>query len=145
MISIYINKCVFSDDVAKSRKIIAFTAKLSSKISRHPIDPVIFSTVLTNIGSSYNSTSGKFTCPMRGTYVIAATLIGSTFSAARSFIMKNGVIQTQSFSQQQYSLYPTVSVHAVLSLRVGDDVWIKADYPISKLGSIFSGFLLHAD
>jgi hypothetical protein len=131
-----------SDSLSKSRQVVAFTAKVTSTHNAH--NPLVFSSVLTNIGAAYSPGTGKFTCPMDGTYVFASTITGYALISVQLYIMKNGQSQTDTFSQLSGAGYPSVSVHVVLSLRVGDEVWVKSGLPLFN-NDLFSGFLLHAD
>ena len=73
----------------------AFRARLSSDllISSAPVN-VIFSTKEADIGNNYNVTTGQFTAPVSGTYMVSwgGTVRMETVEAyATSYLLKNGV------------------------------------------------------
>jgi hypothetical protein len=123
---------------------VAFTIELGTAPARY--SPLDFQSVVTNIGSAYNTTTGKFTCSHRGVYVFATTLVAYQFLAVSGHIVKNDVDQIDVFDHVANSSaplhYPSASGQVVMSLDVGDQVWVRNDFPLYFL-STFTGFILY--
>ena len=56
---------------------IAFTATSTQTKMVHQDKTVIFDNVITNVGGAYNNSTGVFTAPQDGTYMIQATIRAS--------------------------------------------------------------------
>jgi hypothetical protein len=128
---------------------IAFTAKLS--VAGHAYEvSLLLGTIISNIGWSYSKNTGKFTCSRNGVYVFHTSLT-ATVSTMFAHMYLNGDDQLRLYSAQPSTEAgtghtPSFSQHLVLSLVVGDQVWVGNGgnnglhlyYPSS-----FSGFLLY--
>ncbi|XP_013391387.1 complement C1q-like protein 3 [Lingula anatina] len=56
---------------------VAFSAQLTTSPQVKRNDDLVFAGVITNIGNAYDPTSGRFTCPVSGTYFFTATILTS--------------------------------------------------------------------
>jgi hypothetical protein len=126
---------------------IAFTVKLGTD-GHYMENPVVFSSVVTNIGSAYSTTTGNFTCSShRGVYVFSTTLVAFNDQNVNGVIVKNGVAQITVVNQRPTTIssneYPSASGQVVLSLVVGDRVWVRNNYNLYA-ESLFAGFLLYS-
>jgi hypothetical protein len=109
-------------------------------------DPVVFNSVIANIGSDYSTSTGKFTCTRGGVYVFAATLTATSNSFVNGFINKNGATQLYIYNYVDPSTpshNPSASGQVVIRLTAGDEVWVGSYQPIRYNYSAFSGFLLY--
>ena len=130
-------------------RVSAFTAWSPSSTS--VTEPVKFSTVLTNIGSHYDSSSGKFTCQYPGLYVFTLNLYryaSTSYSDLVCYIKRNGSNKIRAY------IYPYSSAYAgyyestqslVMHLSRGDIVTIGSCSGHIQGYSSFSGYLLRAD
>ncbi|VDP85068.1 unnamed protein product [Echinostoma caproni] len=65
---------------------VAFYAGLSRSLETRPTPkecPLIFDTVLLNLGSGYNSTTGQFTAPASGVYVFVLVVSAQSYEKIR--------------------------------------------------------------
>lgn len=124
---------------------IAFFARLLTKSQRVVKgQTVIFDNVVTNIGGSYNGSSGEFVVPSLGTYVFSITtgkLYGDDTFAE---LVLNGVPVIRVIVSEEQS-----TQNIVLNLKPGDvlalqNTEIERDY-IGDGFSSFSGFMLYDD
>jgi hypothetical protein len=141
----WVNCVLIVDAGTRTQEEIAFTVKL--RTHGHAGDnPLVFTQVVTNIGGTYSTTTGKFTCSQRGVYVFSTTLIAYNDYHVDGYIVKNGVNQLEMYSVQPRSSgynYPSASGQVVLSLVVGDQVWVRTVYALVAYSS-FSGFVLYS-
>ncbi|XP_060607887.1 semaphorin-5A-like [Ruditapes philippinarum] len=107
---------------------------------------VAFDTKIFEEGSSYNSTTGDFTCSYPGVYVFMASLISSAGSKINCDITKNNhamakIIKYSSDSKD--SISATITLH----LQRGDKISLFCQHfsEILESSSTFSGFLLQSD
>ncbi|XP_042371717.1 complement C1q-like protein 4, partial [Plectropomus leopardus] len=110
--------------------------------------PLIYKTVLTNIGQAYNSETGEFTAPTRGVYYIRFTANAPTDFDMSAVLYKNGA-QVMLITHEQLSGEgsDTASNGAALQLEAGDklslQLWQNTQiWDNSNHHSTFSGFLL---
>jgi hypothetical protein len=127
---------------------IAFTARLGSN-GHDSENPLLFTRVITNVGSSYNPTTGKFTCAVPGTYIFSVSLTANNAYYVHAYIVKNGAVQLHVLTQQPgtspSNRAPSASTQVVFRLVRGDAVWVRnhnGGYPLWEY-STFSGFLLY--
>ena len=76
-----------------------------------------FSTIKYNIGSHYNNTNGKFTCPVAGKYLATASFLTNT---TNNFTLYNFYLNTSAYTNgwhQVYS-YTQASGHCITSSMV---------------------------
>nr|KAG5687107.1 hypothetical protein BaRGS_008654 [Batillaria attramentaria] len=105
----------------------------------------------TNDGSAYNKTSGVFTVPVSGTYILLATVTVSSESSRKIDDIVRIYVDGSQVSGCYSSYtdhYETGSCHAILKLRAGQRVWLHNNYDHSLYYGAytsFTGALLHAD
>ena len=102
-------------------------AILSGQGSYYRANPVTFGNVLANVGNCWNNSTGLWTCPVAGTYLVgmggiaAGSLNGQGFSYGYFYIMKNG--GTQHFSHWNHTSYwEYVSMSCMLYCAAGDTI-----------------------
>ena len=114
-----------------------------------------FTSVKSNIGSGYASTTGVFTCKHPGLYYFSLSLIKQRASSKPNnvycYIRKNGTYRIYTYINPgdryaDYGSYGT-SVSLVIHLAAGDQIDIGGCSPDGTIFSLstFSGFLLKAD
>ncbi|XP_062598474.1 complement C1q-like protein 2 [Saccostrea cucullata] len=107
-----------------SGKQIAFYAYISSNIqgktlSKHKI--FVYDRVETNIGNGYDATSGKFTAPERGVYVIHTTTFSYNRSCSVIELVKNGVVKDVAYADSgNHDDAASASTLTILNLKKGD-------------------------
>ena len=105
-----------------------------------------FDTVILNRGSHYNTSNGRFTAPIAGTYLFISLMLSN--GSARLFheIRKNGsqVSGTRTESGTGAGQYQSNTTQAILELAYGDWVAIYVGSGGAYGGSYsnFSGYLL---
>ncbi|XP_022617297.1 uncharacterized protein LOC111233698 [Seriola dumerili] len=109
---------------------------------------LIYKTVMTNIGQTYNSETGVFTAPVRGVYYIRFTANAPTNYPMSAVLYKNNAaIQLIAHEQPSGEGSDTASNGAALLLEQGDtlsmQLWHETQiWDNSNHHSTFSGFLL---
>jgi hypothetical protein len=147
----------------QTQKKIAFTVKLGSNVHSGLDDTLVFTSVVTNNGSAYSTTTGKFTCSQGGVYVFSTTLISyDCFLVSGSIITTDHAELILVFNQQPstppcqaglsscenchiYGQYPSASGQGLIRLVVGDQVWVQGFADRVSSGSSFTGFLLYSN
>lgn len=115
---------------------------------------LIYDTVITNVGSSYNHHDGVFTAPISGVYVFT----WKTYSGFNSDIYTVLMVNSDPKSGTRSDSHTVSEDHSssgclVVEISQGDIVFIKTHPTSSSAGSIisylglyessFSGWLLH--
>ncbi|KAL2076602.1 hypothetical protein ACEWY4_027801 [Coilia grayii] len=111
--------------------------------------PLVFTNILTNIGSAYNPTTGVFTAPVRGVYHFALHLLGDSqpYIQTGAALYKNDEQILLAYDYQLNPHHATPSNGASLQLEVGDAVHVKL-WPNAQVRdnghrlTTFSGHLL---
>ncbi|KAK3104977.1 hypothetical protein FSP39_014499, partial [Pinctada imbricata] len=105
----------------------AFSVSTSSDLYSFQNKKIVYDKVITNIGGAYNSNTGIFTCPSPGTYVFTwSTMSISSSRACYAYIYHNGNQLLESYSvEANGGYYEVASNTIVLTLTVGDHVWIQ--------------------
>ncbi|NXI30994.1 C1QA protein, partial [Sterrhoptilus dennistouni] len=108
---------------------------------------VVFDRVITNQENSYNPQTGKFTCKIPGLYYFTFQVVSSGDLCLG--ITKNGVRAVSFCDNNSQGTLQVNSGSSVLSLTVGDQVFLTTDpargssiYSGSEADSVFSGFLV---
>ena len=98
---------------------------------------------MTNVGSGYDKWSGHFRAPIKGLYVFSCTVMAVNKDNILVVLMKNGQRMAQAWSDS--TPWETGAVTIVLTLKKGDQVWIKrSGYGRKIAGNYnwFSGYLI---
>jgi hypothetical protein len=112
---------------------------------------VVYDVAQTNIGSHYNSSTGRFTAPVAGTYLFFSNTIGAnTASTTRLYFKKNNVFFPTSATQHRTantSNFSTASEYTfIFTLAAGDYVNLYLSestlYGEGNPYSIFGGYLI---
>ena len=127
---------------ASSARSVVFYARLSERThGPHPVTPfpVILDQVVTNEGQAYNATTGNFTAPVDGDYLVAATAMPDRY---------NGGTPRIELMLDDQRLFLTDSGHptvqAALRLRAGQHVWLRSLFESSYgEGMYFCGVLVN--
>ncbi len=112
----------------------------------------IFDSVETNIGSHYDSSTGKFTAPIAGIYAFSANILSMDNTNANGFvIVKNNTNNANELgrfrSHSSNAVHNTLSLSVTVSLSANDTVFCHVSegslYGGTAAGwSIFSGHLI---
>ena len=109
---------------------------------------IIFDTVFTNVGGSFNVNHGIFTVPQSGIYLISGTVMSFVDTEFHACIMVNGKRTISIFGHGSVGRHEQGTQVAVLQLAVGDTVTIEnIDIPDTPLYggryTSFTGVLLY--
>uniref|UniRef100_A0A8P4GEG0 C1q domain-containing protein n=1 Tax=Dicentrarchus labrax TaxID=13489 RepID=A0A8P4GEG0_DICLA len=125
----------------------AFAAGLESSYPP-PQAPVVFSQVLYNIQGSYDPSTGIYTAPVNGTYILSYHI------TVHERVLKVGLFHNfrPVIKTTETKLLGTTSHSVVLHLARGHRVWIQVKDQVTngmfagiESSSTFSGYLLHPD
>ena len=90
----------------------------------------VFDSVITNIGSHYNSTTGKFTVPIAGIYHISANILAMDNTNANGFILTKNTNNNQADElarvrshDSSQSNHNSLTVSVTVNLNVNDTVF----------------------
>ena len=126
---------------------VAFYAVLNGNIATAEANQVvIFDSVMTNVGNTFDQSTGKFTCPINGVYWFSYSANkledGSFFEIN---LMKDQEIVALAVSTNGNG-HQQISQSALLELNVGSQVWLAMDDNNDKVygakRSTFAGYLL---
>jgi hypothetical protein len=81
---------------------------------------IIHNVVLTDIGSCYNQSTGRFTCPVAGKYMVYIGAHGENTAPLRNGVRKNGTIVVEEYSSGPTGHYGMVGRMAILTCAAGD-------------------------
>ena len=126
---------------------IAFSALLKPDLwSSTDNETVVFSRIVTNIGSAYNGTTGQFTAPSDGVFVFSWTLLTDPEKQFNSHLVVDGEVKLHQAVISGYTgkSYESSGCSGVLQLKAGQKVWIRkqlsyGDY-LRAIWSSFSGW-----
>ena len=127
---------------------MSFHARLYNSVYTHTGSHIVLPDVVTNQGQAYDPSSGTFTAPLDGTYCfMASTRSRSDQYEASMSLMVAGVGVDYLFAPRVGDEFESGSVHAVVHLREGQHVWLKAlgESYFSGRSTVFSGFLVSSD
>ena len=131
----------------------AFTAiKTSAQAGGNSNDIVTFQLLITNVGNDFDVSTGKFTCRVPGVYFFMFSLnTDNSPSDNEVFIVKNNGMLVGAANDKQ-TRDDHISTGTVVSLAVGDQVWLKFNaYDNQEIDthrnglSSFTGYLMYED
>ncbi|XP_005234957.2 C1q-related factor [Falco peregrinus] len=129
---------------------VAFYAGLKNPHEGYEV--LKFDDVVTNLGNSYDASSGKFTCAIPGTYFFTYHVLmrGGDGTSMWADLCKNGQVRASAIAQDADQNYDYASNSVILHLDAGDEVFIKLDGGKAHGGnnnkySTFSGFIIYSD
>jgi len=106
---------------------------------------ILFDRVVTNIGSGYEASSGRFTAPVNGTYQFNVIVSAQGRQKAAVMVLKNGGMVATVWAES-IPYWATASNIAILSMEKGDQVWLmllnRASYLHGYMYTTFSGFMI---
>ena len=125
---------------------VAFTAGVTSSSTTWNSGTLIFNSVILNVGTGYNPSTGIFTSPVAGMYVFYVIAVEFNKQDLRVEIVLNSVskVRTIGFSDASHQ---TGTNMVVLNLQKGDSVWVRHRYgkgywTQSVPATTFTGFLI---
>ncbi|KAL2102242.1 hypothetical protein ACEWY4_001410 [Coilia grayii] len=130
---------------------VAFSAARTFNFAPGTLDqPIAFDLLHSNIGEMFDMPSGRFTCPVSGTYVFIFHILKLAVNVPLYInLMRNEEVMVSGYANDGAPDHETASNHVVLQLYQGDQVWLRlhrgAIYGSSWKYSTFSGFLLYQD
>ena len=126
-----------------------FNAHHATTLSPPTGQPVVFSSVISNIGNGYSSSTGKFTAPVNGTYSFTIQLCVRNDHYAYFSIVLDGTT-VANFRHYEHDHATTSSTTVPLFLKQGQKVWVTSPYSCSSClyedsycWNRFSGSLFH--
>ena len=129
---------------------IVFNAHSVTNHSPPTYQPLVFTTVISNIGNGYSSSTGKFTAPVNGTFIFTVQLCVSTDHGAEFGLVLDGTTVVN-FHDYDHDSSTTSSTTIPLFLKQGQKVWVTP-HTYSCSGCLtedsycwnrFSGSLIH--
>lgn len=131
---------------APTQKKVAFFAGLTENfgpVTEHT--DIVFDRVITNIGSAYSPSTGRFTAPVNGVFQFNVIVSAQGRQKAAVMVLKNGEMVATVWAES-IPYWATSSNIAVLSLDRGDQVWLllltRASYLHGYMYTTFSGFIV---
>ncbi|XP_070198931.1 uncharacterized protein [Littorina saxatilis] len=104
---------------------------------------IIADNVTLNQGGGYNKTSGVFTAPVSGMYLVTATVTSNTRMFSFWLVVDSGGSQDIPRNSVRSGRVSSMSVQVLLTLNRGQCVWLMAnDYQRSYGSVFFTGFLV---
>lgn len=113
-----------------------------------PVNPVLFNDVVTNIGSYYNASTGRFTAPVAGSYYfISSGHMETTNNLARALkFYKNGGEVSYAYALNATGSRGIIMNVAILTLAANDYITIGTEtsdiWAGDSSGINFTGFLI---
>ena len=133
------------------QKAVNFMARPTGTVTYSAGDAVHFDRVINNHGGAYNPDTAVFTATITGTYVFHVTIMavdnGGNTRQRYVNLMKDSVAVEEIWTGIDNDHFVPGSGQAVLSLTVGQTVWVKNDRDHTQFywpATSFSGALLHA-
>ena len=125
---------------------VGFTAGVTTDGTTWNSGTLIFNSVILNIGTGYNPSTGVFTSPVAGTYVFYVTAVEYLKQHLNIEIVLNSLSKVRMMGNSD-AAYQTGTNMVVLNLQMGDNVWVKhaygkGYYTESVPTTTFTGFLI---
>lgn len=127
-------------------------AILSGQGTFYRANTIVFGSVQANVGNCWNNTTGYFTCPIAGRYIVGMSGIGAGgghgtgFTYGYPYILKNDV--TYHFTHWNHASYwEYVSLSGIVGCSAGDTIRFMIDanygyvYGASAHGNFFVALL----
>lgn len=134
------------------KQLVSFSARVSP--SYKDIEPgttIVFSSVETNVGDGYDSTTGEFTAPLSGIYIFYTHILSGSNKYIETRLLINGKVKLRLYSGGG-RFRGSGSNLLVIRLKTGDKAkmvkfgpWGTRPFYIHHGWSTFSGFLLTSD
>uniref|UniRef100_A0A8C6T9R9 C1q domain-containing protein n=1 Tax=Neogobius melanostomus TaxID=47308 RepID=A0A8C6T9R9_9GOBI len=130
---------------------VAYTASRTANFAPGNLDqPIVFDQLHLNVGETYDTRIGRFTCPADGAYVFHFHILKLAINVPLYInLMRNEEVMVSAYANDSTPDHMTASNHAILPLFHGDQVWLRlhrgAIYGSTWKFSTFSGFLLYQD
>jgi|LakMenE01Jun11ns_1017448.scaffolds.fasta_scaffold9943595_5 hypothetical protein len=104
----------------------AFFARKTNGSALAPVNPVLFNDVITNIGSYYDASTGRFTAPVAGTYYFISTAHCETTNNLdrKITIYVNGSLRAEAYVLNATGARVRIVNAAILVLAVNDYVTV---------------------
>ena len=126
-----------------------FNANHVTTLSPPSGQPVVFSSVTSNIGNGYSSSTGKFTAPVNVTYIFTVQLcVNYAHFAYLSIVLDGTTVNIVRYYDQHQAT--TSSTTVPLFLKQGQKVWVTPTsgcssclYENTWCWNRFSGSLIH--
>ena len=128
---------------------VGFTAFTTSSQTPDNGMPVLFPSIISNIGDHYNDITSRFTCPYNGLYLFSLTIQAYGYIDAIADIMRENDFLVEVMALYD-NYYAQASAFIIEECHIGQTVWVRcADstsyfYSTSDRNSHFSGALLYA-
>lgn len=114
--------------------------------------PIKYNKVHTNIGNAYNSATGVFTAPVRGTYSFSTNIVAEKGHYVEACIQVGNNVKASAISDHRNKLdiWDQGNAAAILHLHRGAKVFVSIQWPygehvIHGVGKTsFSGYLIRA-
>ncbi|CAH8522322.1 unnamed protein product [Schistosoma rodhaini] len=127
---------------------IAFYTGLSKSIENKPVNKncqLIFESVMLNLGSGYDNTTGIFTVPVSGVYIFVVVISAQSYEKAGVRLLQNGKVVLLSWCESTF--WATVTNQAIIQLNKNDQIWLECRDEAYRLHghmySSLSGYLLY--
>ncbi|KAK5895565.1 hypothetical protein CgunFtcFv8_009248 [Champsocephalus gunnari] len=130
---------------------VAFNASRTANFAPGNLDqPIAFDQLHSNLGEMFDTSMGRFTSPVNGTYVFLFHILKLAINVPLYInLMRNEEVMVSAYANDGAPDHETASNHAILPLFQGDQVWLRlhrgAIYGSTWKYSTFSGFLLYQD
>ncbi|XP_010794400.1 caprin-2-like [Notothenia coriiceps] len=130
---------------------VAFNASRTANFAPGNLDqPIAFDQLHSNLGEMFDTSIGRFTSPVNGTYVFLFHILKLAINVPLYInLMRNEEVMVSAYANDGAPDHETASNHAILPLFQGDQVWLRlhrgAIYGSTWKYSTFSGFLLYQD
>jgi hypothetical protein len=126
---------------------VAFSVARSQKLGPVLVDtPVTFDVVYTNVGDAFDVRSSHFVCPLNGTFLFSAHILGQNGRDVFAWLMLNDGHRAPLHGDGRAG-YGAGSQTIILSLKLGDRVWMQLNRDSALMNdyTTFSGHLLFED
>ena len=137
--------CHFCPDATRQQ--VSFYVGLSLNQERQFHDTLLLSTVFSNHGNAYNSTTGVFTAPYNATYFFIASTgsVDAQYDASMALVV-DGAMLDRAYAHKADPLVGLATCHALVQLAEGQRVWLwsMGDSYFAGIFTYFSGFLIYA-